>query len=320
MYPKGLVHDHDMSTTISKPGPIDYAAMFFTALIWASAFVAIKVAVPEAGPLWLATWRVIIGFLVLLPYALWRGFLWPAGPGVWALVAITSIFNVVLPFFLISWAETRIDAGVAALLMGTGPFLALIGSHFFTSDDRINGPKLFAVLLGFCGVVLIVGYEAATNLGGASTLHQLAALGGALCYAISGLLIRRIKIPPIRLGCLVLGSGAFILLLAAPMVEGPPRLDLSRSAVVALIYLGIVPTGIGQLLRFSLVKKVGYSTFALALNMIPVFGIALGAMLLGEVVTLHTIIALLLVLSGLFVSRMAPESIRSVLRGRAKKT
>ena len=151
--------------------------MGLTALVWASAFIAIKVVVPETGALWLATWRVLIGFLVLLPYALYRGFIWPTGSKVWWLIAITALFNVVIPFFLISWAEQTIDAGVASLLMGTGPFLALIGSHFSTTDDRITLPKALAVVLGFAGVMTIVGVDAVSGLGGDTLLSQLAAIG-----------------------------------------------------------------------------------------------------------------------------------------------
>src|SRR5690606_27988623 len=107
-----------------------------------SAFIAIRVAVPETGPVWLAAIRVGIGFLVLLPYAIWRGMVWPDGRGQWALIAGMATLNVVAPFILIAWAGKTIEASVLALLMGTGPFLALIGSHLMTDDDRLTPRKL----------------------------------------------------------------------------------------------------------------------------------------------------------------------------------
>lgn len=278
--------------------------MALTALIWASAFVAIKVVVVETGPLWLAAWRVAIGFVILLPYAIWRGFIWPANSRMWLLICVASLFNVVLPFFLISWAEQTIDAGVTSLLMGTGPFLALFGSHIFTSDDKLTAPKLIAVLLGFTGVLTIVGGDAISGLGGQTVWAQLATVCGALCYTIAGLMVRRIDIPPIRLGCLVFGTGMIMLIGAALVFDGAPNIQLSSTVVLALLYLGIFPTAIGQILRFTLIKRVGYAAFALALNLIPVIGVGLGALLLGEVITARTFVALALVLSGLFVARM----------------
>ena len=293
-----------MSTTISKPGPREILLMLLTALIWASAFSAIKVVVPESGPLWLAAWRVLIGFLVMFPYVLWRGLIFPSTGKLWFLILLTSIFNVVIPFFLISWSEQTIDSGVVAVLMGCGPFLALLGSHFFTSDDRITPPKILGVLLGFSGVLMIVGYDALSGLGGATLMAQLAALGGACSYAVSGLLVRRVDFPPIRFGFFVLGMGAIILITLSLLIQGKPNLDLSLTAGLALLYLGILPTGAGQILRFVLIKKVGYSAFSLSLNLIPVFGVGLGALLLGEIIGPQMFIALALVLGGLLVSRM----------------
>ena len=294
-----------MIAAITKPSPFDYAMMGLTALVWASAFIAIKVVVPETGPLWLAAWRVVIGFLVLLPYAIWRGIIWPADGRMWLLIAVIAVFNVVIPFFLISWAEKTIDAGVASLLMGTGPFLALIGSHFSTNDDRITAPKMFAVVLGFMGVGLIVGVDAFSGLGGETVLSQLAAMGGALSYVVAGLLVRKTDMPPVRLGCLVLGMGSAILIALALMFDGWPTMGISALAFWSLIYLGLVPTGLGQILRFVLIKKVGYAAFSLSLNLIPVLGVGLGALLLGEIITLRTFAALVLVLAGLFISRMS---------------
>ncbi|MFD0917663.1 DMT family transporter [Pseudahrensia aquimaris] len=298
------VHYPDMIAPISKATPLDYALMGVTAFVWASAFVAIKVVVPETGPLWLATWRVLIGFIVLTPYVLWRGVVLPKGGSVWLWLTVAAIFNVTLPFFLISWAEQTIDAGVASLLMGTGPFLALIGSHLSTDDDKLTLPKTIAVMLGFAGVVTIVGVDALSGLGGENTLAQLAAVAGAMSYVIAGLMVRKIDLPPLRMGWLILGIGAAILLVLAPLISGAPNLSLGPTAFWALVYLGLFPTGLGQILRMVLITKVGYSVFSLSLNLIPIIGVGLGALLLGEVITIRTALALVLVLSGLFISRM----------------
>lgn len=96
-----------------------------------------------------------------------------------------------------------------------------------------------------------------------------------------------------------------IMLIAAALIfDGAPNIQLSSTVVLALLYLGIFPTAIGQILRFTLIRRVGYAAFALALNLIPVIGVGLGALLLGEVITARTFVALALVLSGLFVARM----------------
>ena len=113
---------------------------------------------------------------------------------------------------------------------------------------------------------------------------------------------------PIPFTTITLGMGAFMLILLALCFEGLPDKLPGVKASVALLWLGLFPTGLAYVLRFYLVRRVGGSTFAIAMNTIPVFGIILGAILLNEKIKLTTIIALCLVISGLFVARLgAPK-------------
>jgi len=293
-----------MLNSIAKPSSNDYVLMLLTAMLWASAFVAIKIAVPHTGAIWLAAWRVIFSLIVLFPFAIYRGLVLPTTLSVWLVIAVTSLFAVVLPFFLISWAEQEIDAGIASLLMGTGPFLSLIGSHFSTSDDRISPPKVLAVFLGFCGVLTIVGPDAISGLGGSAFTAQLAVVAGSASYVTSGLIVRKINLPAHAIVFWVSACGAVILLAVAALIDGKPELSLSPTIWFALLFLGIAPTGIANIIRFYLIKKVGLTSFSLSVNLVPVFGLLFAALLLGEHITIRTALALVLILSGLFVSRM----------------
>ncbi len=288
------------SATIIRAGPFDVALLVCVALIWASAFIAMNIAVPETGPLWLATIRVLIGAAVLAPFALWRGLALPGNARTWLLVIVMAMLNIVVPFFLISWGQLTIDAGMAAVLMGVGPLLALVGSHFFTHDDKINGYKLAAVALGFSGIVVLVGVSVLGSLGGTFLLAQVATLGAALCYATSGLIIRRIDLPPVGLAFLALMIGAIILLPLALAIDGPMTRMPDSSALIALVYLGAFPTGLAYVLRFQLIRKIGYSMFALSVYMIPAFGVGLGFLVLGEPITSTLGVALALILTGLY--------------------
>ena len=299
----GMMARNSTVTTIRKARSGDISLLILISVIWASAFVAIKVAVPAVGPLWLAAIRVAIGCVAVLPFALHAGIELPKSRAVWLLVISMSLLNVVIPFFLIAWAELTIDAGVASLLMGVGPILALISGHFFTLDDRINRWKLLAVLFGFCGVVILVGGDALSQLGGRNTLAQLAALAGALCYVTAGTLIRKIPIGSVRLAFLALAIGSAILIPVALFFDGVPKLP-GPQAASALLYLGLIPTGIAYVMRFYLINTVGYSTFSLSVNLVPVFGVLLGAILLAERPSPQTGIALALVIAGLFVARI----------------
>lgn len=289
---------------IRKPTFIDYSLLVLLALIWASSFLAIKVVVPDTGPLWLATIRVVIGFLVLLPFTLMKGFIWPRNAREWKLISFIMFLNVVLPFFLISWAEQHIDAGVTALMMGAGPFMAIIGSHFTTHDDRLSVYKMAGVLLGFTGICILVGREAFSGLGD-NLLGQGAALLGSASYVTSGLLVRKLTgFPPDRLSTLVLGISSISLLLISLSVVGLPAQAFSLHSWGWLFYLGVFPTALGYILRYHLVQKIGVSAFSTGVNIIPVFGVLLATLLLGEVLSANLFVSLALIVTGLFVIRM----------------
>lgn len=305
----GLSESARMTAPIRRPKPLDIGLIVSLAAIWGSAFLAMKVAVPETGPVWLVAIRVLTGFLVLVPWALYRGLVWPRSGRQWGLIAAITALNVVVPFSLIAWGQQFIDAGVTALLMGTGPFAALIISHFTTTDDRMTATKLIAVCFGFSGVALVVGQSAFSGLG-AHLWGMLAALTGSLCYVASGTLIRRVEgIPPTRLSALVFGLAALPMVPAALFLAPWPQ-EVSATVWAALIYLGVMPTGIAYILRYHLVRTVGLSYFALGMNLIPVFGVLFGAAILGEPLTVWILAALVLIVTGMSISRLgslAPE-------------
>jgi drug/metabolite transporter (DMT)-like permease len=290
-------------TSIRKPTSLDMGLLLMLAMIWGSAFLVIKVVVPDTGPLWLATIRVVIAFIVLLPFALVKGLVWPAGTRQWGLICLIMLLNVVIPFFLISWAEQYIDAGVASLLMGIGPFMAIIGSHFTTIDDRLSRAKAFGAMIGFSGILVLVGWDAIQGLGD-NLLGQGAAMLGAACYVTSSLLIRRLgPFPPVRLSALILGMSSLTLLLISLSFTGLPAHSFSPQSWLGLVYLGVFPSALGYVLRYRMIQTVGVSTFASSINLIPVFGVLLSAWLLGEALTANVFIALALIVTGLTIIR-----------------
>jgi drug/metabolite transporter (DMT)-like permease len=289
--------------SIRKPTLFDMSLLLMLAMIWGSAFLVIKVVVPDTGPLWLATIRVVIAFIVLLPFALVKGLVWPVGARQWRLICLIMLLNVVIPFFLISWAEQYIDAGVASLLMGIGPFMALVGSHFTTVDDKLSRAKVFGAVIGFLGIVVLVGWDAIQGLGD-NLLGQGAAMLGAACYVTSSLLIRRLgRFPPVRLSALILGMSSLTLLIISLSFTGLPAHSFSQQSWLGLVYLGVFPSALGYVLRYRMIQTIGVSTFASSINLIPVFGVLLSAWLLGEALTVYVFIALALIVTGLYIIR-----------------
>jgi len=290
-------------SSISKPTPVDILLILLVAIIWASAFVSIKVLLGEMGPIWAAASRVTFGFLVVLPFALIKPGKFGLTPGTLIPIVIVACLNMVIPFILISWSLTHIDTGISALLLGTTPFIAMVMGHFITQDERITIYSILAVICGMTGIGLVVGADAIKGISTTSILAQLAIIAAGFCYVCAGFIMRKIDMEPIPFTGLALAAGSAFLLAIAFWVEGAPKLDLKQETWIALLWLGTFPTGLAYLVRFYLIRKVGVSIFAVGMNTIPVFGIIFGAIILGETVELTTLVALFLVLCGLYIAR-----------------
>lgn len=291
-------------TTIRKPTGVDIAIIVLLGAIWASAFQAMTLSVPSFGPVWLVALRVVIGFLVLLPWVFYRGMVWPSSRREWLLIAFLVCVNVLIPFFLLSWAAQIIPSGQLALLMGITPLLGLVLSHFMTHDDKFNILKLIAVIFGFCGISVVVGPSAFEGIGD-KLVAQLVTLISGACYVTSGVVIRKLdRLPPTRLSAMVLGFSALAFLPFSAITQPLPAAP-DMTALLALLYLGIFPTGLAYIIRTQMVRRVGISVFSHVGNLIPVFGVIFGAVLLSEPVTLSTMGALALILTGLALARTA---------------
>lgn len=299
----------------------DTLLLIVLAAIYGSAFTAIKIAVPELGPFGLVLARVLVGFGVLLPFALARGWIWPSSRSSWGLLGFLCAFNLIIPFFLVSWSQQHINASLMALLMGAGPLFGLLVSHVTTNDDRLSGPKVAGVAVGFAGITLVLGVDAFTGLSGGDMqvrLAQAAALLASACYAVSGVFVRRITdLPSHQLASLVLGFGSLAMLAATPFLM-PDIFDvaasLSRDALFATLYLGALTTGGAYMLRYRLIRTVGMSYFGLSIYLVPVFGVAIAALWLSEPIPLSLLAGLGLILGGLAVARLSSRKIQATER------
>ena len=103
-----------------------------------------------------------------------------------------ALIGNAIPFFLISYGETQVDAGLAAILMSTVPLTAVVLAHFFTADEKLTLGKVVGIILGTIGVVVLVGPETLSGLGG-EFLFQLAILIAAVGYAVSSLITRNLR-------------------------------------------------------------------------------------------------------------------------------
>ncbi|GLQ04962.1 DMT family transporter [Sneathiella chinensis] len=296
----------------NKAQPIDMMVLVGLSLMWSSSFVFIKIAVETITPLSVATGRIFIAAVVLYLVMKVRGLTLPTDLRSWIFFLLIGIIGNALPFFLISWAELTIDSSVASILIAAAPLASFLIGHFATTDERLTLMRTTGVLLGFAGIIVMIGPEALLKLG-VNAVSQLAIVAGATCYVTAGFIAR--KMPPLApetRGTGVLVMASVITVPICLVVDQPWTLDPSLESLTALVAIGIFPTAMATLMLFFLIIRVGATFVALNNYINPVLGVVWGYLLASEIPTLQTWAGLLLILGGLIVTQ-----IRAV-RGPAK--
>ena len=152
--------------------------------------------------------------------------------------------------------------------------------------------------------MVLIGPGAFTSTGkDLESLARLACLGAAGGYAIGSIATRLSpEVDRLALSALVLTLAAGMILPLALVVEGWPS-ALNTKSLLALLYLGVLPTGVAQVLLVQVNREAGPSFFSLVNYMVPVWSVILGALVLGEALPPSLLAAMTLILVGVGMSQ-----------------
>lgn len=276
----------------------ELALLGLLAAIWSSSFVFIRVAVETIPPMTVTAGRLAIAAAILIAFARAGGHRLPLKPAVWGLFLFIGCFGNALPFTLIGWGEQRIASGLTAILMGIMPVITVLLAHLFTDDERLDLRRAGGVVLGFCGLITLVGVEALSGLG-AEVLSQLAVLGGASSYAVTTIFVRRfVRLPGRLMAAGATAAGTLLILPVALLHERPWTLDPSPESLLSVTALGIGATAFATLLYFRLIRRLGATVFSQVNYLVPVLGLGWGMLLLDERPGLQAFAALAMILAG----------------------
>ncbi len=208
-----------------------------------------------------------------------------------------------MPFFLIPWGQQQIDSSLASILLSVTPLFALILGHFFSEHEKFTVRQLAAILVGFTGVLFVFGENAVFSTNG-NFWGQAAVILAGLGYTVSGVIATRVE----EASADSVSASIFIFasVIALPLwlfIERPWNLQLETESILALIHLGIVSTGIAFLMRYYIILRAGAVFLSYVAFLIPMFGILFGILFLGESISVNTMAAVVLILSGVYLGR-----------------
>jgi drug/metabolite transporter (DMT)-like permease len=285
----------------SRMGSQDYAMLFLLAGIWGASFLFIKLAVGEMSPIFLVFGRSLsaaVGLAIALPLARvpivalrrhWK-------PGM-----VIALFNCARPYTLIAFGDTKIDSSLAGILNSTAPLWTALLAPMWAEAEGLRPSQYGGLALGFIGTV-ILARPTGSSVVSSSSIGVLAVVVATLSYAFATHFSKRFfqETPPLVPAFLQCALGA-LLLLPLVVFAVPPHVP-SALALGSVLWLGLGATGLAMVIAYRLLKRVGASRTIVVTYLIPPFALAYGVGLLHEKVDVAAIIAMLLILAGVFLN------------------
>jgi drug/metabolite transporter (DMT)-like permease len=268
--------------------------------IWGASFFFNAVALKDLPPLTIVALRLAGGAALLWIAIPLLGFRMPRGAGQWLDLLVMGIINNIVPFMLIIWGQRDIASGVAAILLATTPFFAIMVAHLVTHDEPLAGNQLAGVAAALSGIACMVGLDAVSGLG-RNVIGEFSVLGAALCYGLASVWGRRLGHHPalVTSAATTLISSAMMLPLALMFDGLQPLMAAGAASLLAVLGLGLLCTAIAYVLFFAILRSSGAGNVSLVTLIVPVNATLLGTLVLGEPLLLRHIFGMAAVTLGL---------------------
>ena len=275
--------------------------------LWGSSYFWIKVGVETLPPLTLIAGRLLVGgaFLVSV-VAIARESL-PRAPRMYGHLLVMAVVNIVLPFILITVGEQSIDSALASILNATVPLSVIVLAPLFLPDERITIWRLLGLAIGFAGIVTLVSPDL-VNLSDSDLSGELMMLASSLSYGAGNVYSRRNVhgLRPMIPALFQVTFAALIVTTLALVVDRPfDTVRLTPEAIVAVVWLGILGSGLAYLCFFTILQRWGATRTSMVAYLLPVVGILMGT-LLGEAVTLERVVGTALIIAGIALVNSGP--------------
>jgi drug/metabolite transporter (DMT)-like permease len=294
-----------------------WALFAAVSVLWGIPYMFIKLAVEDLSPLMVAWGRIVVAFAILLPYALHRGALRGLGRS-WKPLLVYSVVEIVLPWPLIGFGEQRVSSGLAAILIAAVPLVVALMALRVDPDERAHGSRLVGLVIGFAGVVVLLGLDVAGRPG--ELLGALAILLAAVGYAAGPMIIKLRFGDMDALGPVTGSMGISALALAPFALASAPSETPSGQTILSVLVLGVACSALAFLLFFALIGEVGPGRATVITYVNPVVAVTLGVLLLGESLGSSAVAGLLLILAGSWLStggRLPPGLMTRLASARA---
>jgi drug/metabolite transporter (DMT)-like permease len=289
---------------VTKRAVILFAAL---GIAWGIPYLLIKIAVDELDPAVVVFGRSAIGALLLLPLAIFRKQVIPVLKR-WRPLLLFTFVEIVIPWWFLSTAELHLPSSTAGLLLAVIPVVGVAVAFLFGRPAKLTGGNWIGIALGTLGVAALVGLDVA----GSDLIGVVLLIVVVIGYAVGPAIQSRwmSDLPAIGVVALSLGIAAIVYIPIVFLTGGVPTEVPSAEVIWSVVLLGAVCSALAFVLMFALIDEVGPMRMTTITYLNPAVAIIAGALVLGERITIWTIIGFALVIGGSFlVNRKRPEPV-----------
>ncbi|MDB9706126.1 DMT family transporter [Pelagibacteraceae bacterium] len=279
---------------------LDLFLLILLGLIWGSSFFNIKIATYSYEPFTLALVRVFFASIPLFFLCKYKKIKIKAFSKKWKPYALIGLFNIAIPFTLITIGTSKINSYLAAMLMSTTPMSGSILAHFFTKDEKISFFKSLGIIIGFSGILFLFFDQLIIN--DKNYIYVLITILGSTFYSIGGILTLKLKNQGNENVTTSTTLWSIIFLLPLSLIfESPWNSNPTLESTLSLLYLGVVATGIAWLIRFRILTVNGLVFQTQVAYLIPIFGVLFGYFLMDEIITWRVLVSLVIIIFGIYI-------------------
>lgn len=285
--------------------------LLMVAFIWALNFSISKISLQEIDPMSFNAMRFFLSTLLMWTFLLRRGDWVPIRKSDYSkLIVLGLTGNLVYQLFFIFGLDRTFSAN-SAVMLGTIPIWVAVLSHV-TGAEKMNRTKALGVIMAFTGVLLILlGKPERISLSSETFTGDLLTLCAAFVFGAYTVRSKEFLsyYPPIQLTTMSMSiGGVSLVLVGMPWVVQLDFASISMFAYAGVLYNGFLSVGIAYIIWNYGLRQVGAVRTATYQNLVPVLGLILGFLILGEKMALLQYIGSFIVISGIVVTRRKDSS------------
>jgi drug/metabolite transporter (DMT)-like permease len=278
-----------------------WCAFALLALIWGSSYLFIRIGVRRVAPESLVFGRLFVGWVVIAIIVAATGQSVRSDRRTLALFAIQGTIATAIPFALISYGEIHVASGIAAVLNSTVPIVAILLAALFIHDEPLSWSRGAGTALGLIGVVVLMSRGPFGGHGSVIFVGEILITLSSVSYGAGVVFARRMlrSVPSMTVAFWAVLFAAISSGIAAAVTGPTPLLSLNGDSVFAILWLGVLGSGIAYVLSYFVIASWGASRASLVAFLLPAVGLALGVIFLAEPFDWRIAVGLLLILSGI---------------------